>query len=80
MGIVLWRSSSSELFFPPSAASSQESTEEEGDQDLVILPERDPDVGMPADQAEIHGIEWGCYPVTTISLDNINERVPVVKD
>jgi len=67
----------------------QESTEEGGDQDPVILPGGDPDAGMPADQAEIHGIERGPpaedhdqepYPVTTDSLDNIDEGVPVVKE
>ena len=53
----------------------------------MILPGGDPDAGMPAEQAEIHGIERGgptedqdqeTYP--TDSLDNIDEGVPVVKE
>ena len=44
---------------------------------------------MPADEVEIHGIEWGPpakdqdqkpYHVITDNLDNIDEGVPVVKD
>ena len=67
----------------------QEAPEEERDQDQAILPGGDPDAGMPAEQAEIHGIDRAppsedqdqdqeLYPVVTDSLDNTDEGDPVV--
>ena len=46
----------------------------------MVLPGGDPDAGMPAEQAEIHGTERGPpleeperYPIVTDSLDNIDD-------
>ena len=77
--------------FPPTFPSLplQEAPEEERDQDQAILPGGDPDAGMPAEQAEIHGIERApppedqdqdqeLYPVVTDSLDNTDDGDPVV--
>lgn len=72
-----------------SSSPSQEAPEEERDQDQAILPGGDPDAGMPAEQAEIHGIDRApasedqdqdqeLYPVVTDSLDNTDEGDPVV--
>lgn len=49
--------------------------------DPIIEPGGDPDAGIPADQAEIHGVDRAPppleeperFPVVTDSLDNIDE-------
>ena len=51
----------------------------------MVQPGGDPDAGMPAEQAEIHGTERGPptdeserYPAVTDSLDNIDDDIDPV--
>lgn len=62
--------------------NSQETEEAVAEEDQEILPGGDPDAGMPAEQAEIHGIKRGSppplteqseRPVPTDGIDNIDE-------
>lgn len=51
----------------------QESPEEQQTPETVIPPGGDPDAGMPADQAEIHGIERHSVP-QTLPPTNANDQ------
>ena len=50
----------------------QEPPEEQQHPETVIQPGGDPDAGMPADQAEIHGIDR--HPVTQTLSNNDNDQ------
>ena len=85
MGIVLSevvKYNYSELYVPPSPCKSvQESTEEGGDQHPVILRPRRRDAWSGIEQRPpAKDQDQELYPITTDSLDNIDEGVPIVKD
>ena len=41
------------------------------EEDLEILPGGDPDAGMPADQAQVHGIERGSHISDTLPTEHL---------
>jgi hypothetical protein len=54
----------------------EEPPEEQQQQDEAIPPGGDPDAGMPAEEAEIHGIERHPVPQTQQSHSYTNEQGP----